>query len=204
MSETTERRIGIFLDRDGVINEDVHFLRRLEDLRFVPRAVDALVMLADAFPPERARIVVVSNQSALGRGMIGQDDFHAFTQAYFEALRDASGGAARIDGYRYCPHHPTEGVDAYRTVCACRKPEPGMLLEAAAEQELDLARSYMVGDKRSDVLAGQAAGAFSILVRTGCGGEGGRGDLVTPDAVCDDLYAAAQLILLRTRIEAGP
>ena len=194
---------SVFLDRDGVINEDVHFLRRIEDLVFVPRAIDALVRLAEALPTDRARITITSNQSALGRGMCTQEEFDTFTDQFLAAIQDASEGRARIDAYRFCPHHPTAGVGAFLTDCECRKPRPGMLIADAVEHGVDLSQSFMVGDKRSDILAAQAVGAHGIIVRTGCGGRGGSGDEVTPDAVCDDLYDATDYILSRVEARGG-
>jgi D-glycero-D-manno-heptose 1,7-bisphosphate phosphatase len=183
---------AVFLDRDGVINEDTDYLCRMEDVVFTPRAVEALSRLGAAWPADALKIIVVTNQSALGRGMCSRDEFDAFTQAYLDALREAGAPDLHVDDYQYCPHHPTEGVGAYRKECPRRKPEPGMLLDAASEHDIDLARSFMVGDMPRDIIAGKAAGCFSILL-----GDDPATQAAEPDAVCADLYEAVDLILNR-------
>ncbi|MDA0322924.1 MAG: HAD-IIIA family hydrolase [Verrucomicrobia bacterium] len=191
--------IGIFLDRDGVINEDAEYVLRMEDVRFSPRSLDALALLNQVLPRDEARVIIVTNQSGLGRGMCTPQEFALFTGQYFEALRDQSGGRARIDDYLYCPHHPTAGVGEYRIDCACRKPKPGMLLEAKRRHGIDLQKSYLVGDRMRDIMAGQAAGCYSILVESGSGPAPEIDGDITPDAICADLYDATALILERVK-----
>lgn len=193
--------IAVFIDRDGVINEDVDFLHKMKDLAWIPGSLEAIARLAAELPEQRAKLVVISNQSVVGRGMCTLDHLKAFCKQYFEALERDSEGKARIDDFFYCPHHPTAGVDPYRVECECRKPKPGMLLDAQKRYGIDLGNSFMIGDRRSDILAGQAAGCFSILVETGWGGKGGTGFEVAPDAVCRDLSDAVDLVL--ERIGAG-
>lgn len=180
-----------------MINDDVHLLHQIGDLRFVPRAVKAMARLAEAIPASMGKIIIVTNQAAIARGLITEEEFADFNREYLAALSSAATGTIRVDDVLYCPHHPTRGVGRYRVPCECRKPSPGMLRRAAATHGIDLESSFMIGDKRSDVLAGQACGCFSILVRTGYGGTGGIGDEVTPDATCADLFDAAELVLGR-------
>lgn len=182
---------AIFLDRDGVINKEVDFLHKIEDLQFIPGVIESLKKLS-ALPEDEYKIVIVSNQPVLGRGMCTKEEFEIFTKQYLDALQKES---IRIDDYLYCPHHPTKGIGDYKQDCDCRKPKPGLLLQAKEKFGIDLANSFMVGDKRSDIKAGQQVGCFSILVKTGYGGQGGEGDEVTPDKICKDLKEASAFIL---------
>ena len=186
---------AIFLDRDGVINEEVDFLHKIEDLRFIPGVAQALAQLSKALPPDQYKIIIVSNQPVIGRGICTQEQFDSFIKKYFDQLEEESEGAIRIDDFLYCPHHPTKGIGEYKIDCECRKPKPGLLLEAQRKYDIDLKNSFMIGDKRSDILAGQSAGCFSVLVQTGYGGQGGTGDEATPDKVCNDLQNAVAFIL---------
>lgn len=149
-------RPAVFLDRDGVIIENrANYVRALSEVAFIPGALAAIAHLA----PSAFAVVVVTNQSAVGRGLVTLAMVQA-THAFLRAEIQAAGG--RLDGIYFCPHAPTAG-------CACRKPAPGLLLQAAAELHLDLTASVMVGDNLTDVQAAQAAGVRPILVRTGLG-----------------------------------
>ncbi len=155
-------RPAIFLDRDGVVIEDVHYLAEPAQVRFVPGSADAIAALNRAGWP----VVIVTNQAGVGRGLFTSEA----VQAVHEHLTgQLSGYGARIEAFYFCPHHPAAEVPAYRMACKCRKPQPGMLLQAAEELGLDLASSWMVGDRESDLQAGAAAGTRTILVRTGYG-----------------------------------
>jgi D-glycero-D-manno-heptose 1,7-bisphosphate phosphatase len=155
-------RPAIFLDRDGVLIEDVHYLAAPEQVRLVPGSAEAVAALNRAGWP----VVVVTNQAGVGKGLFPLDAVGA-VHAHLADLLATFG--ASIDGYYFCPHHPEAEVEAYRVRCECRKPQPGMLHRAAAELGLDLARSWMIGDRASDLEAGAAAGCRTILVRTGYG-----------------------------------
>ena len=152
-----ELRPAAFLDRDGVINVDRGYVYRREDFEFVPGVLQGARRLAGL----GYALVVVTNQSGIGRGMYGEDDFRRLTEWMVQAF--ASAGAA-IAGVYFCPHHPTEATGAYRTACRCRKPAPGMLLDAAAELHLDLPASVMFGDRASDMQAARAAGVGRRVV----------------------------------------
>jgi len=144
-------KAAAFLDRDGVINIDRGYVFRREDFEFVPGTLDAARDLKSL----GLALVVVTNQSGIARGYYGPEQFHALTDWMKETF--AAHGAA-LDGVYFCPHHPTEGEAPYRQACGCRKPAPGLLLDAARDLGLDLRRSVLFGDKASDLQAALAAG----------------------------------------------
>ena len=198
---------AVFIDRDGVIIEDDDYLSDMDAARFIPGSIDALRTLTGATSPSSPsdagwKIIIVTNQSGIARGYFSEDRYHIFTAALLSRLSDEM---IRVDGVYYCPHHPTEGVGPYRIDCDCRKPKTGMIMKGAGEHSVDLAASWLVGDKASDIKAGRDSGTRTILVKTGYGGSdvesGGetgaeRGpDLTCPDFTCDDLAAAVDLIL---------
>lgn len=150
------KRRAVFLDRDGVINVNrPEHVKTWDEFVFLPRALDALQKIAAS----DFLVVVTTNQAAINRGMVSAEtvrDIHARMKVAIER----AGG--RIDAIYYCPHRPDEE-------CACRKPQPGLYRRAAQEFDIDLARSYVVGDALSDITAAQAIGAQPILVLTGRG-----------------------------------
>jgi D-glycero-D-manno-heptose 1,7-bisphosphate phosphatase len=159
---------ALILDRDGVVNREVGYLSRIEDVQWVPGVWELCRTARDA----GFAIVIVTNQSGIARGLYSEDDFHALMGWFGERFL-AEG--VELEGYYYCPHHPEHGVGEYRRECTDRKPGPGMLLRAARELELDLAASVMVGDRCSDVGAANAAGVGRIFLLAGteagdCGG----------------------------------
>ncbi len=150
---------AIFLDRDGVIIENrSNYVRSWADVAFISGAVDTLQRLA-ATP---YKILVVTNQSAVGRGIITLAEAEAINQEFLAVIENAGG---RIDGLYMCPHAPQDG-------CLCRKPLPGLLLNAASDLNINLEKSLMVGDALTDIKAGQQAGVpNSYLVLTGRGAD---------------------------------
>ena len=183
-------RRAVFIDRDGTVVEEAGYLDRLDRLVFFPYAIDAVRLLKRA----GYAVVIVTNQAGVGRGIIDEQFVHDTHDVI--AARFAGGGAA-VDAFYYCPHHPEATVPRYRVACDCRKPGAGMLRKAAADLELDLARSVAIGDKWSDVQAGLAAGARSLLVRTGYGRsvEASPPEGVGEAVVVDNLIAAVASIL---------
>lgn len=165
-------RPAVFLDRDGVLIHDAEYLSDVAQVRLVPGAAAAVRRLNDAGRP----VVVVTNQSGVARGFFPEAQVGVI-HAHLAELLYADAGAV-IDRFDYSPFHPTEGVRDYRRETDCRKPKPGMLLRSAAALGLDLERSWMVGDRRSDLEAGAAAGCRTILVQTGYGLEC---DVTAPD-----------------------
>ncbi|MBN9518012.1 D-glycero-beta-D-manno-heptose 1,7-bisphosphate 7-phosphatase [bacterium] len=155
-------RPAVFLDRDGVLIEDAHYVGSPDRVSLLPGAAEAVAGLNRA----GWAVVVVTNQAGVAKGY--------FTPAAVETVHEflaeqLAGYGARIDGFYFCPHHPEGEVAAYRVRCACRKPAPGMIRAAAADLGLDPARSWMVGDRATDLEAGAAAGCRTVLVRTGYG-----------------------------------
>jgi D-glycero-D-manno-heptose 1,7-bisphosphate phosphatase len=186
---------AVFVDRDGVINELVadpdtgrpESPLRVTDVRLIAGAGAALRLLAEA----GWRLVGVSNQPSAAKGYVSLDEVHA-VQTRVLALLDAEG--VRFDDFRLCLHHPDGVVAELSGPCGCRKPAPGMLLAAANELNINLGRSWMVGDTDGDVQAGRAAGCRTILVEHR-GSAHKRTAQLRPDALVTDLAAAAGVIL---------
>lgn len=178
---------AVFLDRDGVINVEKGYLHRIEDFEFLPGVPQALRLLKEA----GFLLVVVTNQSGVARGYYSLAAVHELHRHLQSELADA--GVA-IDGFYVCPHHPEHGSADSAGECDCRKPLPGMIERATADFRIDPARSYLVGDKPSDIEAGRAAGCRTLLVRTGYGAA--AVPTVPPDVtIVDDLPAAARFII---------
>lgn len=158
---TAGLRPAAFIDRDGVVNEERDYVWRIEDFHLLPGVVQGLQRLQQA----GYALVVVTNQAGIARGYYRTEDFHHLSE-HLRGLLAAQG--VHLDGIYHCPHHPTAGLPPWRVDCACRKPRPGMLLQAAQDLGLDLARSFIVGDKASDLQAGAAAGVrWKLLVESG-------------------------------------
>ncbi|MFT7677098.1 MAG: D-glycero-D-manno-heptose 1,7-bisphosphate phosphatase [Planctomycetota bacterium] len=183
-------RPAVFLDRDGTINREVDYLSDPDDFELIPGVAAALRELASA----GYALVIITNQSGVARGMLSLDTLDAI-HARMQSVLATEG--VSLDGIEFCPHHPDAGEAPFRQDCDCRKPAPGMLLRAAEQLKLDLATSWMVGDSLRDLVAGEAAGTRSILVRTGKGSAQEQSALAGGDAplVVDDLTGAAALIL---------
>jgi D-glycero-D-manno-heptose 1,7-bisphosphate phosphatase len=178
---------AVFLDRDGTINVEREFLYLPEDFEFIPGAPQAIRLLNEA----GFRVIVVTNQSGIARGFY---DEAAVNRLHRHMDAQLAPFGARIDAYYLCPHHPEHGIGALRTTCECRKPMDGMLRRGAAEFALDLAASFIIGDKSADVEAGLKAGCQPLLVRTGFGAvESAR--LPGRIPVCADLLEAVRVIL---------
>jgi D-glycero-D-manno-heptose 1,7-bisphosphate phosphatase len=159
---------AVFLDRDGVLVDETGYLTRVSDLRLIPGAGAAVKELhALGFP-----VVVVTNQSAVARGMVSLAGLEQIHDALREQLEREGG---QIDGLYLCPHHPEAPLAEWRRICDCRKPRPGMLVRAANELHLALdARSVLVGDQPTDLECARQAGISALLVRTGKGAETAR------------------------------
>jgi D-glycero-D-manno-heptose 1,7-bisphosphate phosphatase len=182
---------AVFLDRDGTINEEVNYLSQPEQLRLIDGAAEAIKRLNQA----GWKVVVVTNQAGIARGYFSEA---ALRQIHLELEKIFRAQGAHIDAIYYCPHHPTAGIGIYKADCDCRKPKPGLLERAASELQIDLRRSFVVGDKRSDLEAGYAVGCRKVLVRTGYGIESEKeffGHAWQPEFIADNLPAAAQWIL---------
>jgi D-glycero-D-manno-heptose 1,7-bisphosphate phosphatase len=186
---------AVFLDRDGVITELVpdpadgrrESPIRADDVGLAPRAVDSLRALQSA----GLLLIVVSNQPAAAKGKATLEDLEAVHERVRALLARAG---VEPDGWRYCHHHPDGIVPELTGDCPCRKPRPGMLLDAARERSIELSESWMVGDSDADIVAGQAAGCRTVLVEHPASGHR-RSRSVRPDHHARDFYAAARLIL---------
>ena len=163
---------ALFLDRDGVVNRELGYLSRPEQMEWVPGIWELCAAARDA----GYLLIVVTNQSGSARGMYSEADFHALMQ-WMQAEFLAHG--VEMGAYYYCAHHPVHGVGEYQRDCDCRKPSPGMLLQAAREHDLDLAQSIMVGDRCSDIGAANAAGGGRVFLLEG-----------TEDSPCEGKYAS--------------
>lgn len=185
-------RGAVFLDRDGVLNEDAKYASDPKIVRLLSGVASAIGRLNEA----GMLVIVVSNQSGIARGFHTESDTRAFNVELEVQLR-AEG--ARVDGWYYCPHLPEGTVAEYAKECECRKPKAGMLMQAARERDIDLSKSFMVGDKESDIAAGVAAGTKTILVGTGL-------SIQHPEPVpmyrANDLAGAVELILRGARVIA--
>jgi D-glycero-D-manno-heptose 1,7-bisphosphate phosphatase len=149
-------RLALILDRDGVINQDTGYVHRIDDCHFI----DGIFAMTAAFAKRGFAIVIATNQAGIGRGFYGEADFAAL-------MGWMRGEFARhgvtIAAIYHSPDHPTEGIGDFRRESTWRKPGPGMILQAAADLSLDLARSWMVGDKPHDIEAGRAAGVGTLI-----------------------------------------
>lgn len=185
---------AVFLDRDGVLIEDVDLLTEASRIRILPGVPEALARLKGA----GYALVVVSNQAVVARGLLEEFQVLDLHQEVERRLMEA--GAPALDGFYFCPHHPRATLPRYRTECPCRKPRPGMLVRASEALGIDLASSFMVGDRPTDILAGEAAGCRTVWVETG---QHGAPAIETaevmkaprPDHVCADLAQGAAWIL---------
>jgi len=196
MSARLHRRPAVFMDRDGCLIEERGYINHPSRVQMLPRASEAVARLNAVGVPA----VMATNQAGIARGYFSSETLVAVNT---EVERQLRAQGARLDALYVCTHHPTAGQPPYRLACECRKPKPGLLLRAAEELGLDLSRSVMIGDKPSDVGAGQAAGAATVLVLTGYG----RGEWeyrrhewpVKPDHVAEDLFDAVEWALARMR-----
>jgi len=194
MSESSggPSRPAVFLDRDGTLIEEMGYLGQPERVTLFPWSVAAVSALNRA----GWLVVLVTNQAGVARGYFDEGTVEAVHRQLAQLL-DA--GGAFLDAYYYCPHHPSGTVAAYTRTCGCRKPATGLVDKAVAELGIDVARSFVVGDRWLDVALGRNAGARSVLVRTGYGAEeelAPPGDL-SADVVVDDLGQAVEWILAR-------
>lgn len=171
---------AVFVDRDGVINEETEYLSEPSKFKLIPDALKGLKLLQEG----GFRIVIITNQAGIGLGYFSKEDFYKVNK---ELLKAASLAGIKIDRVFFCPHSKADN-------CACRKPAPGMILRGIEELNLVPERSFCIGDKTGDVLAGQQAGIRTVLVKTGHAGADKEFD-VKPDFIAENLHEAAKLIL---------
>ena len=174
---------AVFLDRDGVINRDRDdYVKNVRELKIFPQSPTAIARLTDAGWP----VFVVSNQQGIAKGLISEEDLQ---EMQAEITRQVSAAGGSITAFYYCKHLDAEN-------CGCRKPQPGLLLQAARENDIELAESIMIGDSERDIAAGKRAGCKTILVLTGKLTREDAGDLeFVPDYIAEDLAEAADYIV---------
>jgi D-glycero-D-manno-heptose 1,7-bisphosphate phosphatase len=183
---------AIFIDRDGTLAHEVGYVNHASRFRLHAFAVEAVRLVNRSGRPA----VVVTNQSGVARGYFPES---LVTEVHAELRRAMEAGGARLDGLYYCPHHPSVGEPPYRQDCDCRKPRPGLLKRAAQDLGIDLARSWVIGDRHADLAVAWSVGARGVLVKTGYG----LGELTylapswprPPDLVCDHLLEAVERVL---------
>lgn len=186
MSSPNGARPAVFIDRDGTLIEEVNFLSRTEDLRVFPFTGPALKVLRDA----GFLVIIVTNQSGIGRQIFDEPAMHAIHDELNRLL------PAAINAFYFCPHLPGTG-------CRCRKPNTGMIEAACSAFRIDLARSWMIGDKRIDIETGQNAGIKTAMVLTGYGAEHSRNLEIQPDIIDENLLAAAERIVALPPVSAS-
>lgn len=182
---TDKGQPAAFLDRDGTLNVEVNYLHRIENFEWVPGAPEAIKRLNELGLP----VLVVTNQAGVAHGHFPEEQIerlHTFMQ---EELAEIG---ARIDAFYYCPYHPEGEVEKYRKQSACRKPNPGMFEQAVGEWTVDPTRSFVVGDKNSDLIPGNALGMTTLRVRTGHDNQ--DEDDTVPDHVVPHVQAAVDVI----------
>ncbi len=150
-----------FIDRDGVINDERNYVHRIEDFVLLPGVIDGLILLQN----EGYRLIMVTNQAGIARGYYGQA---AMEQLHAHLAAELAERGVTFHAIYFCPHHPQGSIAELAVECDCRKPAPGMLLQAARDFNLDLAASVLIGDKLSDVIAGKRAGVGrTVIVESG-------------------------------------
>jgi len=178
---------AVFLDRDGVINKDKGYVSKIDDFEFIEGSIEAMQLLKQ----HGYLLVVITNQSGIARGYYSEDEFMTLTEWMDRSLAERG---VDLDGVYYCPHHPEKGIGDYKQACLCRKPNTGMLDSAAKDLDIDFSQSFLVGDKLSDIQAGQKSHLkANYLVSTGkvvC--EDGAKEA---DDVFTDLLSAAKAIV---------
>jgi D-glycero-D-manno-heptose 1,7-bisphosphate phosphatase len=190
-------RPAVFIDRDGTLSEEVGYINHMGRFRLLPFAVDAVRLVNQS----GYLAILVTNQAGVARGYFPEPLVEEVHRSV--AQRMAEGGA-RLDGIFYCPHHPSAGTAPYRQDCLCRKPKPGLLHQAQRQLDVDLARSWVVGDRYPDMQVAWAVGGRGAMVRTGYG----EGELVhngphwprQPDLVAENLLCAVTRILQEATI----
>jgi D-glycero-D-manno-heptose 1,7-bisphosphate phosphatase len=177
---------AVFLDRDGVVNKEVGYITKIDQIEIFEFASEAIDLLHDA----GWKVIIITNQSAVARGLMNEIALSEIHKYFMDHLK--------VDNILYCPHYPpdNEEIFPYNIVCNCRKPAIGMITDAVIKHGIDLEKSYMVGDRVSDILAGKNAGLSTVLVKTGYGSDWTDTDII-PDFVFNDLQEFVTYLLER-------
>ena len=183
-------RKAVFLDRDGTIIEDVGYLGECSKVRFLPRVSEAIKLLNE----RGFKVIIVTNQAGVARGYFTEETLKEIN-GYIQSFLSKQG--ALIDRIYYCPHHVEGIIDEYSKECHWRKPNPGMLEEAASEFEIDLGESFIIGDKMTDIEAGCRAGCRTILLADGNHPDNRKEVTAVPDHTVSGLYEAVGWLISR-------
>ncbi len=183
---------AVFIDRDGVINEEVDYLNKASQVKLIPGSAIAIRRLNEEGIP----VIVITNQSGVARGLCTESELARIHERLKELLKEAA--EARLDAIYYCPHYPdleeSKGNPEYITSCDCRKPDTGMIRKALKDFSLEIEGCVVIGDKTSDIETGRRAGCRTIMVKSGYGGSDKKYD-AKPDYTCQDLDEAVSLLL---------
>lgn len=181
---------AVFLDRDGVLISNIPYLSDPSKLELLPNVPDALRMLKK----QGLLLVVVTNQSGIARGFFDEVRLRMIHSALRAKLREKG---TDIDAIYYCPHLPNAPIHKYAISCDCRKPKPALLLQASRDYDIDLTRSYLVGDSERDILAGKAAGCITILIDSVNRDSQHKNSKKRPDFIVKSFHEATSLIISR-------
>ncbi len=179
---------AVFLDRDGVIVEDIGYLGKHSDIRFLPKVGKAVKLLNKS----GFKVIVVTNQSGVARGYFTEQTVRGINKHIQESLAEQG---AFIDRMYYCPHHLEGTLEEYRRDCHCRKPNPGMIEAAVRDFGIDAGKSFLIGDKISDIEAGHRAGCKTILLQGRGAPKRDEETASTSNLVAEDLYEAAKRLI---------
>lgn len=189
------KHIGVFLDRDGTVSEEVGYVNHLSRYKLFPSTAQAIKKLNSA----GLKAILITNQAGVARGYFTED---LIWRVHEKLVSELANFDARLDGIYYCPHHPSAGEPPYRANCDCRKPKPGLIYKAAQEHEIDISKSFMVGDKYTDVELAQRIGIKGVMVMTGYGIGEYEYQRNTwpkmPDKIATDLLEAVDWIVANT------
>lgn len=175
----------VFLDRDGVLIKDVGYLKNPEDIIIMPNSIEALKILKTA----GFLLIIVTNQAGIAKGFFNTDELRAVNNKLLKIYED---NGVIIDDLYFCPHHENGTVEPYNIKCTCRKPETGMVLKGAEKFNIDTGKSFMVGDKDSDILLAKNSGLKSFYIRNSMYEHDGN---IAPDYYVNDLKEAAEIII---------
>jgi len=175
----------VFLDRDGVLIEDVGYLKNIEDIIIMPNSIEALRILKN----KGFLLIIVTNQAGIAKGFFNMDDLTAVHARLLEIYKDAG---ILIDDLYFCPHHDKGTVEPYNICCSCRKPKTGMVLKGVEKFNIDTGMSFMVGDKDSDIMLAKNSGLKSFYIRNSMYEHDKN---IVPDFYVDDLKKAAEIII---------
>ncbi len=173
---------AVFLDRDGVIVEEYGYVKAIDDMPIYPFTQNSIKKIHDA----GMLAIVITNQSGVARGIFSEDKLKEKNRLLEEETC--------VDAVYYCPHHPEGIIKKYQKKCDCRKPEIGLIRNACSDFDIELTKSFFIGDRETDIQTGKNAGIKTILVRTGYGAQEEKKD-IHPDYICDSLIEAVDLIL---------